>query len=245
MSSIESSTTSRKHWRSLAELDNAPEFRAFLEAEFPETADAGGINRRRWLQIMGASFALAGRGRLRSGEAGAAAVRPPPGRARAGQAAALCHRHGSERPCDRAPGDLCRRSARSRSKGTRCIRRVWGRAMRWPRPRSWSCTIPIAVRIRSSEPVRDRSCTPATPSRTSGRSSTQMLRDHFAEREGSPRSRILCPERSQQFADARSAAPAVARADAGSPVVGIRTADRRSGVGRRASGVWQARATRS
>ncbi|MHB0957083.1 MAG: TAT-variant-translocated molybdopterin oxidoreductase [Pirellulaceae bacterium] len=60
MSSIDSSTASNKHWRSLAELDNAPEFRAFLEAEFPETADPGGLNRRRWLQIMGASFALAG-----------------------------------------------------------------------------------------------------------------------------------------------------------------------------------------
>ena len=60
MSSIESSTASKKHWRSLAELDNAPEFRAFLEAEFPEMADPGGLNRRRWLQIMGASFALAG-----------------------------------------------------------------------------------------------------------------------------------------------------------------------------------------
>ncbi len=60
MSSIDTNTASKKHWRSLAELDNAPEFRAFLEAEFPETADPGGLNRRRWLQIMGASFALAG-----------------------------------------------------------------------------------------------------------------------------------------------------------------------------------------
>ena len=60
MPSIDPSNVTKKHWRSLAELDNSPEFRAFLEAEFPETADAGGFNRRRWLQIMGASFALAG-----------------------------------------------------------------------------------------------------------------------------------------------------------------------------------------
>ena len=60
MPSIDPSNVTKKHWRSLAELDNTPEFRAFLEAEFPETSDAGGFNRRRWLQIMGASFALAG-----------------------------------------------------------------------------------------------------------------------------------------------------------------------------------------
>ncbi|MCU0960851.1 MAG: TAT-variant-translocated molybdopterin oxidoreductase [Pirellulaceae bacterium] len=45
-------------WRSLAELDDAPQFRAFLEAEFPEALDATSVDRRRWLQIMGASFAL-------------------------------------------------------------------------------------------------------------------------------------------------------------------------------------------
>jgi MoCo/4Fe-4S cofactor protein with predicted Tat translocation signal len=50
----------KTHWRSLAELNDLPEFRAFAEAEFPEVADPGGINRRRWLQIMGASMALAG-----------------------------------------------------------------------------------------------------------------------------------------------------------------------------------------
>jgi len=60
MSSLDPTTPPKKYWRSLAELEDAPEFRAFLEAEFPEAADAGGFSRRRWLQIMGASFALAG-----------------------------------------------------------------------------------------------------------------------------------------------------------------------------------------
>ena len=60
MSSIGNPRTLKTHWRSLADLHNLPEYRAFAEAEFPETADPGGINRRRWLQVMGASFALAG-----------------------------------------------------------------------------------------------------------------------------------------------------------------------------------------
>ena len=48
------------HWRSLAELTDAPRFRAFLEAEFPADADPSGLSRRRWMQLMGASLALAG-----------------------------------------------------------------------------------------------------------------------------------------------------------------------------------------
>jgi molybdopterin-containing oxidoreductase family iron-sulfur binding subunit len=54
--------TSREttYWRSLDELAGTPEFRAFLEAEFPTECDAAGVSRRRWLQLMGASLALAG-----------------------------------------------------------------------------------------------------------------------------------------------------------------------------------------
>ena len=50
----------QSHWRSLAELTDAPRFRAFLEAEFPAEADPSGLSRRRWMQLMGASLALAG-----------------------------------------------------------------------------------------------------------------------------------------------------------------------------------------
>jgi len=60
MSSIEKEDNTITHWRSTAELENTPDFEAFLEAEFPEAADPDGLNRRRWLQLMGASFALAG-----------------------------------------------------------------------------------------------------------------------------------------------------------------------------------------
>ncbi len=48
------------YWRSLAELANAPQFRAMAEAEFPAAEDPSGLSRRRWLQLMGASLVLAG-----------------------------------------------------------------------------------------------------------------------------------------------------------------------------------------
>ena len=48
-------------WRSLDELAQTPGFRSFIMAEFPAAARlAGGPDRRRFLQLMAASFALAG-----------------------------------------------------------------------------------------------------------------------------------------------------------------------------------------
>ncbi len=54
-------TTIPKYWRSLDELDSSPEFQAFVEREFPVAASEfpAGVSRRRWMQLMGASFALA------------------------------------------------------------------------------------------------------------------------------------------------------------------------------------------
>jgi molybdopterin-containing oxidoreductase family iron-sulfur binding subunit len=49
----------------MAELAKSPRFRQFVEAEFPAAADSNGMNRRRWLQLMGASLALAGMGGCR------------------------------------------------------------------------------------------------------------------------------------------------------------------------------------
>ncbi len=46
-------------WRSLNELADNEEFRKFLDAEFPAAAEFQHINRRRWLQLMGASIGLA------------------------------------------------------------------------------------------------------------------------------------------------------------------------------------------
>ena len=50
------------YWRSLAELEQTPEFQAFVEREFPEAASEfpEGVSRRRWLQMMSASLALGG-----------------------------------------------------------------------------------------------------------------------------------------------------------------------------------------
>jgi molybdopterin-containing oxidoreductase family iron-sulfur binding subunit len=52
-----------EYWRSIDELTEKPEFKNWLHREFPEGAsEAEGVNRRHFLKIMGASFALAGAG---------------------------------------------------------------------------------------------------------------------------------------------------------------------------------------
>ncbi|MCA1676707.1 MAG: TAT-variant-translocated molybdopterin oxidoreductase, partial [Actinobacteria bacterium] len=53
---------SRTYWRSLAQLEESPESRAFLEREFPEGASElpEGIPRRDMLMLLGASLSLAG-----------------------------------------------------------------------------------------------------------------------------------------------------------------------------------------
>ncbi|MBX7165853.1 MAG: TAT-variant-translocated molybdopterin oxidoreductase [Pirellulales bacterium] len=52
----------KQYWRSLGDLQNSPEFEEFLHREFPVAASEfpQGVSRRRWLQLMSASFALAG-----------------------------------------------------------------------------------------------------------------------------------------------------------------------------------------
>jgi MoCo/4Fe-4S cofactor protein with predicted Tat translocation signal len=51
-----------RFWKSLEEWSQSPEFLPYLHREFPEYASEwdAGISRRRFLQLMGASFALAG-----------------------------------------------------------------------------------------------------------------------------------------------------------------------------------------
>ena len=52
-----------KYWRSLDELADTPGFRAQLEREFPQgTAELDGPDRRQFLKLMAASFALGGIG---------------------------------------------------------------------------------------------------------------------------------------------------------------------------------------
>jgi molybdopterin-containing oxidoreductase family iron-sulfur binding subunit len=54
----------RRYWRSLDELADTPEFKDWLHREFPQGASemVDGQNRRQFLKIMSASFALAGLG---------------------------------------------------------------------------------------------------------------------------------------------------------------------------------------
>ncbi|MEK6282347.1 MAG: TAT-variant-translocated molybdopterin oxidoreductase [Acidobacteriota bacterium] len=52
----------KKYWRSLEELADAPEFREFVEREYPQQAEQWDdpVERRTFLKLMGASLALAG-----------------------------------------------------------------------------------------------------------------------------------------------------------------------------------------
>src|SRR6266852_3397175 len=57
--------TGRKYWRTMGELNDTPEFRGWLEREFPAGIDeleTDGLSRRSFLQLMGGSLALAGFG---------------------------------------------------------------------------------------------------------------------------------------------------------------------------------------
>ena len=53
---------SRTYWRSLAQIEDSPEFRASLEREFPEGASElpEGVTRREMMMLLGASLSLAG-----------------------------------------------------------------------------------------------------------------------------------------------------------------------------------------
>ncbi len=60
-----SDQTGKQYWRSLGELSDTPEFRGWLEREFPAGAQemaADEVSRRSFLKLMGASMALAGFG---------------------------------------------------------------------------------------------------------------------------------------------------------------------------------------
>src|SRR6188768_3125064 len=53
--------TGRRYWRSLDELAESDAFNEFLHAEFPrEAAVLDSVGRRQFMQLMGASLALAG-----------------------------------------------------------------------------------------------------------------------------------------------------------------------------------------
>ena len=55
-------TAKPNYWRSLSEYRGEEEFNEFLDREFPVAASEfpEGVSRRRWMQLMGASLAVAG-----------------------------------------------------------------------------------------------------------------------------------------------------------------------------------------
>jgi MoCo/4Fe-4S cofactor protein with predicted Tat translocation signal len=55
-------TTGRRYWRSLDELSDTPEFKQWIEREFPQGASemSDPVSRRHFVKIMSASFAFAG-----------------------------------------------------------------------------------------------------------------------------------------------------------------------------------------
>lgn len=67
MSSLDEHPAQRTYWRSLAERGGTPDFGQCREPESPPggepwlfTGKGGGLSRRRWMELMGASLALAG-----------------------------------------------------------------------------------------------------------------------------------------------------------------------------------------
>ena len=54
--------SNKTYWRSINQLADTPEFREFLQSEFPEGASElqDHISRRKFITLMGASMALAG-----------------------------------------------------------------------------------------------------------------------------------------------------------------------------------------
>src|SRR5882672_9121458 len=59
---VSSASSGKKYWRSLEELADSPEFREFVEREYPQHAEEWDdpVERRTFLKLMGASLALAG-----------------------------------------------------------------------------------------------------------------------------------------------------------------------------------------
>lgn len=64
-----SPVTGRRYWRSLDELADTPEFKDWLQREFPQGASEleDGVSRRHFVRIMSASFMLAGMGVMGAG----------------------------------------------------------------------------------------------------------------------------------------------------------------------------------
>ena len=123
------SLTGKRYWRSLGELSDTPEFRGWLEREFPAGAaqlEGDEWSRRSFLKLMGASMALAGFGlnELSPARSASGSVHEKRGVGDSGQAALLRDRDAAAQRRDAARGHDASMAGRSRSMAIRCIRRA-------------------------------------------------------------------------------------------------------------------------
>ena len=126
----------KKYWRSLEELADTPEFREFVEREYPQQAEEWNdpVERRTFLKLMGASLALAGLERLRVSTTGKdCSLRQAAGRCTSRQSTVLCDCCAAWRRRDadagsqqRRPADEDRRKSGSSEQPQRAIRRIRG-----------------------------------------------------------------------------------------------------------------------
>ena len=95
-------TKGPEYWRSLEELAGSPEFREMMHREFPKGASEwlDSVSRRGFLQLMGASLAMAGMtGCTQTADRGDRPLRPPAGTGRSRPANVLRDRLHAERIC--------------------------------------------------------------------------------------------------------------------------------------------------
>src|SRR5713226_6728203 len=96
----------KRYWRSLEELAETEEFKEMLHREFPRHASewSDGVSRRNFMQLMGASLALAGLSACTKQPVENIVPYVPAGRDYPGQASLFCHLHAAGRCYAAGPG---------------------------------------------------------------------------------------------------------------------------------------------
>jgi MoCo/4Fe-4S cofactor protein with predicted Tat translocation signal len=135
--------TGPRYWRSLDELAETPGFKAAVEKEFPEGASSmDGVDRRQFMKIMAASFALGGASGSRAAAGPRSTSFPSASRSRAPSPAfpstlrPRCRCAAGRSRSSRRPT----RAARPSSRATRPTLPHGGGARSSPRPRSSTST---------------------------------------------------------------------------------------------------------
>jgi MoCo/4Fe-4S cofactor protein with predicted Tat translocation signal len=137
------STAGRRYWRSLDEVAETPEFRQWLEREFPEGATewSDPVSRRHFVKIMSASFMLAGVG-LAAGCRRPVEKLEPFGKQPDDYVFGTSQYFATARPTRGGAVPLV--AVPSRSRATRCSPAATAAPTAGPRLRSSTSTIPTA-----------------------------------------------------------------------------------------------------